>query len=125
MIDFNRFTNYSQEIIFAASAKMNYYKNPEVQPEHIILAMVEDKGIIKDYLVELKLLNQEFISAIVSQIKTFPVLGTLQNPQQLFVSSETNRLFEIADTIAKNNATWNACLYPAPCSTRVSIFFTG
>ena len=103
MIDFNRFTNYSQEIIFAASAKMNYYKNPEVQPEHIILAMVEDKGIIKDYLVELKLLNQEFISAIVSQIKTFPVLGTPQNPQQLFVSSETNRLFEIADTIAKNN----------------------
>ncbi len=103
MIDFNRFTNYSQEIIFAASAKMNYYKNPEIQPEHIVLAMVEDNGIIKDYLTELKLLNQEFINAIVSQIKSFPVLGTPQNPQQLFVSQETNRLFEISSELAQNN----------------------
>ncbi len=101
MIDFNRFTNYSQEIIFGASAKMNYYKNPEIQPEHIMITMIEDKGIIKDYLTELKLLNQEFINAIVSKIKTFPVLSNPQNPQQLFVSNETNRLFEIADDIAR------------------------
>ena len=102
MIDFNRFTNYSQEIIFASSVKMNYYKNPEIQPEHILLAMVEDNGIIKDYLTELKLLNQEFINALISKIKEYPVLSNPQNPQQLFISSQTNRIFENADSIAKS-----------------------
>ena len=41
--------------------KKDYYKNTEVQPEHIVLAMIEDKGVAKDYLEELKLLNQHFI----------------------------------------------------------------
>ena len=102
MIDFNRFTNYSQEIIFAASAKMNYYKNPDIRPEHIVLAMVEDSGIIRDYFTELKLLNSEFVNALVLKIKDLPVLSTPQNPQQLFIATETQKAFEIADSIAKN-----------------------
>ena len=52
MINFEKFTNYAQEIIFASNAKKDFYKNTEVQPEHIVLAMVEDKGIAKDYLEE-------------------------------------------------------------------------
>ena len=68
MINFEKFTNYSQEIIFAANAKKDFYKNTEVQPEHIVLAMIEDKGIAKDYLEELKLLNQSFINEIVKEI---------------------------------------------------------
>ena len=102
MIDFNRFTNNSQELIFGASVKMNYYKNPEVHPEHIVLAMLEDNGIIKDYLNELKLLNQEFINAIVARVKNYPILSNPQNPQQLIISAQTNKLFEIADLIAKD-----------------------
>ena len=68
MINFEKFTNYSQEIIFASNAKKDFYKNTEIQPEHIILAMIEDKGIAKDYLEELKLLNQHFINEIVAKI---------------------------------------------------------
>ena len=86
MINFEKFTNYSQEIIFAANAKKDFYKNTEVQPEHIIMAMIEDKGISKDYLEELKLLNQHFINEIVARIKTYPTISTPQNPQQLFLS---------------------------------------
>ena len=73
MINFEKFTNYTQEIIFGANAKKDYYKNTEVQPEHIILAMIEDKGISKDYLQELKLLNQHFIHEIVAKIKKIKV----------------------------------------------------
>ena len=57
MIDFEKFTNYSQEILYASSVKMNEYKNTQIQPEHIMLAMIKDDGIIKDYLTELKLLK--------------------------------------------------------------------
>jgi 6-phosphofructokinase len=69
MINFEKFTNYSQEILFAANAKKDFYKNTEVQPEHIIIAIVEDNGIARDYLTELKLLNQHFINEIVAKIK--------------------------------------------------------
>ena len=96
MADFNKFTNYSQEILSSAGALMNEYKNSELQPEHIMLAMIKDNGIIKDYLTELKLLNQSFINKIVSAVKSFPTVSTPPNPQQLFLSTDTYRLIDIA-----------------------------
>ena len=102
MIDFEKFTNYSQEIIFAANAKKDFYKNSEVQPEHIIMAMIEDKGIAKDYLQELKLLNQNFINAIVAQIKEYPTISGVSASQQVFLSRDTNALLEIATQEAES-----------------------
>ena len=102
MIDFEKFTNYSQEIIFAANAKKDFYKNSEVQPEHIIMAMIEDKGIAKDYLQELKLLNQHFINAIVAKIKEYPTISGVSASQQVFLSRDTNALLEIATKEAES-----------------------
>ena len=102
MINFEKFTNYSQEIIFAANAKKDFYKNTEVQPEHIVLAMVEDKGIAKDYLEELKLLNQHYINEIVAKIKTFPTISGPSSAQQIFLSKDTNTLLEIATNEAES-----------------------
>ncbi len=96
MINFEKFTNYSQEIIFAANAKKDFYKNTEVQPEHIVMAMIEDKGISKDYLEELKLLNQHFINEIVAKIKSYPTISSPTSSQQVFLSRDTNSLLEIA-----------------------------
>ena len=101
MINFEKFTNYSQEIIFASNAKKDYYKNTEVQPEHIMLAMLEDKGIAKDYLQELKLHNQHFINELVAKIKSFPTLSTPSSSQQVFLSRDTNSLLEIATAEAE------------------------
>ncbi len=102
MIDFEKFTNYSQEIIFAANAKKDFYKNTEVQPEHIVMAMIEDKGISKDYLEELKLLNQHFINEVVSKIKSYPTISTPPSSQQVFLSREANSLLEIATQEAQS-----------------------
>ena len=77
MADINKFTNYSQEILSSASAIMNSHSNSELQPEHIMLAMIKDNGIIKDYLTELKLLNQGFIDKIVSAVNSFPKIQGL------------------------------------------------
>ncbi len=96
MVDFNKFTNYSQEILSASSALMNEYKNSELQPEHIMLAMIKDNGIIKDYLTELKLLNQGFINKIVGTVKSFPTVSGPVNAQQLFLSQKTYELLDIA-----------------------------
>ena len=56
-MDFNKFTNYSQEILNSASAVMNEYRNSQLEPEHVMLAIIKDNGIIRDYLTELKLLK--------------------------------------------------------------------
>ena len=96
MINFEKFTNYSQEIIFAANAKKDFYKNTEVEPEHIMMAMIEDKGIAKDYLEELRLLNEHFINEVVARIKSFPTISSPSSSQQVFLSRETNSLLEIA-----------------------------
>ena len=100
MADINRFTNYSQELLSSANALVNSNHNTEMQPEHIMLAMIKDDGIIKDYLAELKLLNQNFIDKIVSAVKSFPTISGLQNSQQLFLSKDTNRLIDLADETA-------------------------
>ena len=96
MVDFNKFTNYSQEILSASSALMNEYKNSELQPEHIMLAMIKDDGIIKDYLTELKLLNQGFINKVVAAVKSFPTVSGPVNSQQMFLSGDAYKLLDIA-----------------------------
>ena len=97
MVDLNRFTNYSQEILSSANAIMNSYKNTEMQPEHIMLAMIKDSGLIKDYLTELKLLNQGFIDKVVGSVKSFPVISGVVNGQQLFLSNQTVQLLDLSD----------------------------
>lgn len=96
MINFNKFTNYSQEILAAAQNISNSYKNFELQPEHILMAMIKDvEGIAGDYLKELGLLKQEFIDFVVSEIKNFPVVSG--PPQQIYLSQSTNELLDAAD----------------------------
>ena len=96
MLDFDKFTNYSQEILSSASNLMSAHQNSQMEPEHIMLAMIKDNGIIKDYLTELKLLNQNFINKIVSRVESFPKVSGAVNPQGLYLSNDTHRLLGIA-----------------------------
>ena len=101
MPDFNKFTNYSQELLNSAGAIMQAHKNSEMQPEHIMLAMIKDNGAIKDYLTELKLLNQGFIDKIVSVVNSFP---TISGPPsgQVFLSAKTYQLLDLAGQQAED-----------------------
>lgn len=101
MLDFDKFTNYSQEILASANNLMSSYHNSQMEPEHIMLAMIKDNGIIKDYLTELKLLNQNFINKIVSRVESFPKVSGAVNPQGLYLSNDTRRLLELAIEQAK------------------------
>lgn len=49
MPNFEKFTNYSQELLNSAGAIMQEHRNSEMQPEHIMLAMIKDSRAIKDY----------------------------------------------------------------------------
>ncbi len=101
MLDFDKFTNYSQEILSASSALMNSYKNTMLEPEHILLAMVKDDGPVKDYLNGLKLLNQSFINKLVAKVEGFPKVSGVTNSQGLYLSNNSRRLLELAIEQAK------------------------
>ena len=101
MLDFDKFTNYSQEILSASSALMDSYKNTMLEPEHILLAMVKDDGPVKDYLNGLKLLNQSFINKLVAKVEGFPKVSGVTNSQGLYLSNNSRRLLELAIEQAK------------------------
>ena len=96
MLDFDKFTNYSQELLSSAGNYMRSYQNSQLEPEHIMLAMIKDDGIIKDYLTELNLLNQNFINKIMAKINEFPKVSSPVNPQGLYLSSVSAQLLELA-----------------------------
>ena len=101
MINFDNLTNYSQEIISSASALMNSKHNTQIEPEHIMMAMIQDNGISRDYLNELKLLNQNFINSVTKAITDFPTVSGVQNTQQLFMSNNTVALLDLAEEASK------------------------
>lgn len=102
MINFNKFTNYSQQIFASAQSIMNSYKNFEMQPEHILMAMIKDvQGIAGDYLKELNLLNQVFVDKVVIAIKNYPVVSGPASTQQVYLSQSTNELLELANVQAE------------------------
>src|SRR5574344_108333 len=102
IMDYNKLTNYSQEILSSAQSIMSSYKNFEMQPEHILMAMIKDvKGVSGDYLKELSILKQDFIDKVVQAIKNYPTISGPVNTGQLYLSQDTNTLLDLAQTQAE------------------------
>ena len=99
MVDIEKLTNYSQELLNSASICMNRNKNNQIQPEHIMMAMIEDKGAIRTYLDALKLLNEDFIKAVAYQISTFPTLSVPPTGTQIYLSDDTKKLLNISEKL--------------------------
>ena len=91
MIDFNRLTDYTKEILYASQQIMYRYKNSQLEPLHIMLAIAENTdGIAKDYCKELKIDNDNFKHKIVSAISELPQIQTSNPNQQLYLSQNAN-----------------------------------
>ena len=98
MLNLEKFTNLSNEIISSALNFSAQYKNSEVQPEHILLACVKDDGTARAYMEELKLLNQNFLNDLMSAIKSFPTVSMI-NPAQLLFAKDTYAVLEKAQDL--------------------------
>ncbi len=97
MIDFNRLTDYTKQIIYAAQQIMVRYRNSQMMPEHIALAILEDdEGVSKDFICELKLDKGNFKSQIINNIEQQPKISNMLSAQQLYLSNETNLLLDIS-----------------------------
>ncbi len=101
MIDFNRLTDYTKEIIYGAQQVMYRYKNSQLEPVHIMIAILEDnEGISKDYCSELKINNDKFRHNLVNIVSELPQIQT--SNQQLYLSYLTSQLLDSAQEIANS-----------------------
>ncbi len=97
MIDFNKLTNQAQEIMFSSQQLMAKFQNTQLEPAHIIMAMLEAKeGISKDYMSALKLDRPQFVDAVMSELNNLPRVEQPVNTQQLYLSQDTIKLLDIA-----------------------------
>ncbi len=97
MIDFNRLTDYTKEIIYSAQQIMYRYNNSQLEPLHIMLAIAEDtEGISKDFCEALKINNDNFKHQLVNEISQLPQIQSSNPNQQLYLSQMTNKLFDTA-----------------------------
>lgn len=100
MLNLEKFTNLSNEILAGALNISAEYKNSQIEPEHILLACVKDDGMAKDYMNELKLLNQEFLNDLIAAIKAFPTVSMV-NTAQLILSKDAFQILEKAQELAE------------------------
>ena len=97
MIDFNRLTDYTKQIIYASQQVMARFQNSQMMPSHIMLAILEDNdGIAKDFVSELRLDKGSFRSEILSNIEQEPKISNMSSSAQLYLSNETNLLLDMA-----------------------------
>ncbi len=97
MIDFNKLTDYTQKVIYSAQQIMSQFHNPQIEPPHIIIAMDEDKDSVSAKLLsDLGLYAQGFQNDLMNLINTLPKVQNEINTQQLFLSSATVKLLDLA-----------------------------
>ena len=97
MIDFNRLTDYTKEIIYSAQQLMYQNHNTQLEPLHILDAMREDTdGVAKDYLKALRLDGQNFKTELHSELAKLPRVETVSGNGQLFLAPSTVSMLDLA-----------------------------
>lgn len=102
MIDFNKLTNQAQEIMFSAQQLMAKFQNTQLEPAHLVMAMLEAReGIAYDYMQALKLDKSQFRDSVMSELNNLPRVEQPVNTQQLYLSQDTIKLLDIAQNEAE------------------------
>ncbi len=97
MIDFNQLTDQAQKILFNAQQLMINNNNSQLDPEHVLQAILDDKdGIAQDFVKALNLNKDSFKKQLLALLENKPKVSNMIDSQQLFLSPETIKLFDIA-----------------------------
>ncbi|HSA06105.1 MAG TPA: ATP-dependent chaperone ClpB [Candidatus Gastranaerophilales bacterium] len=102
MIDFNRLTEQTQKTVLAAQQVMLRYKNPQILPEHLFIAMLEDQNgftisILKNIKTNINLLKENVEKILANKPK---VTYEIQSAQ-VYISIELKNVFDQAEEEAK------------------------
>lgn len=102
MIDFNKLTEQTRNTVLAAQEVMMRFKNPQLLPEHLFIAMLEDENAFTVTVLENINANVTLIKEKVEKILAAkPQIATQTPPEQIFISLELKKIFDQAEEEAK------------------------
>ena len=97
MIDFNKLTHETQNSIMAAQEILGRYQNNQMTPEHMLLAMLEDKdGLTNKILTKLNRDISSIIAQTESVLAKYPKIAYQASSGQLYISTEFKKLIDLA-----------------------------
>ncbi len=97
MIDFNKLTQQTQNTIMAAQDIMQRYQNNQLNPEHLLLAMIEDeKGLGNKIFSKLNVNIPAFKGQIEAILIKNPKVAYAVNPNQLYITMDFKKLIDNA-----------------------------
>ncbi len=100
-IRWDKFTVKAQEAVQRASQLASEHGNPELQPIHLLAALLEDKeGIISPVLEKIGIGPQAVLSSVYGEIEKLPKVSG--EAAQATMANETNKLLEQAFKEASN-----------------------
>jgi ATP-dependent Clp protease ATP-binding subunit ClpB len=95
MARFDKFTLKSQEAVQAAQERAAKSKQQQIEPEHILLALIEQQeGVVTPILKKLGADPGRVSSDIVQALDRLP---KIEGPVQTYLSARSNKLFEKAE----------------------------
>jgi len=102
MIDFNKLTEQTRNTVLAAQEVMMRYKNPQMLPEHLMIAMLEDENGFAISILENINVNVNILKEKVEKILAGKPQVAYEIPQeQVFISLELKKVFDQAEEEAK------------------------
>src|SRR6185436_5859085 len=94
MIRFDKLTLKSQEALQAAQAHAQERNNPQVQPEHLLVALVQQKdGVVLPILQKLGANLQTLAQDLATAVSKLP---GVQGQSEIYISPALNRVLEDA-----------------------------
>ncbi|MCI1695771.1 ATP-dependent chaperone ClpB [Aneurinibacillus aneurinilyticus] len=102
-MDMNRFTQKSLEAIQQAETKALRYGNPEVETEHLLLALLtQHEGLLPRLLYRMNISPEGFIRDIETRLEQKPrVSGSGREVGKIYISSGVNNILLKAEDEAK------------------------
>ncbi|ERI09004.1 ATP-dependent chaperone protein ClpB [Aneurinibacillus aneurinilyticus ATCC 12856] len=103
IMDMNRFTQKSLEAIQQAETKALRYGNPEVETEHLLLALLtQHEGLLPRLLYRMNISPEGFIRDIETRLEQKPrVSGSGREAGKIYISSGVNNILLKAEDEAK------------------------
>ena len=96
-MDFERCTIKAKEMLGQAQQVLQRYKHNQLDAEHLLLAMLEQEGgIITRVLETLEADEKAIIGQVERALGRRPQSGGPGGPAQIYITPQTNRLFDIA-----------------------------
>lgn len=91
-------TKKSQEAMQDAATKAQELQNPQVEPEHLLMALLQQEdGLVPRILAKLNANQNDLLTALSIRVKRFP---TLQSDYKVVASSAVIQVFEKAEKLA-------------------------